>query len=79
MVLGIFLPWKWAKLFLGYAVLWGFGTTIARVWANFNWEWLDYVLLQWLHESVMRMPHFLIPLAVFVIGGLYSKQVNKIR
>ena len=66
--LGIFLPWKWARFFLLYAVLWGFGTTIARVWANFNWEWLDYVLLQWLHESVMRMPHFLIPLAVLIVG-----------
>ncbi len=76
--LGIFLPWKWARLFLGYAVFWGFGTTIARIWANFNWEWLDYVLLQWLHESVMRMPHFLIPLAVLVIGDLYLKQIQKI-
>jgi len=66
--IGIFLPWKWARFFLLYAVFWGFGTTIARVWANFNWDWLDYVLLQWLHESVMRMPHFLIPLAVLVEG-----------
>ncbi len=78
--IGIFLPWKWARFFLLYAVIWGFGTTIARVWANFNWEWLDYVLLQWLHESVMRIPHFLIPLAV-LIGGFYSmkegKEVNR--
>jgi len=76
--IGIFLPWKWARLFLAYAVFWGFGTTIARVWANFNWEWLDYVLLQWLHESILRMPHFLIPLAVLIVGNLYSKQINKI-
>ncbi len=69
--LGIFLPFKWARFFLLYAVFWGFGTAIARVWANFNWEWLDYVLLQWLHESVMRIPHFLIPLAVLV-GGYYQ-------
>lgn len=66
--IGIFLPWKWARFFLLYAVIWGFGTTIARIWAYFDWEWLDYVLLQWLHESVMRMPHFLIPLAVLVAG-----------
>ena len=74
--LGIFLPWKWSRFFLIYAVLWGFGTTVARVWANFNWEWLDYVLLQWLHESVMRMPHFLIPLAVLVGGYYHSKEVR---
>lgn len=82
--IGIFLPWKWARFFLLYAVLWGFGTTIARVWANFNWEWLDYVLLQWLHESVMRMPHFLIPLAVLVVGYQLDKsqiesQVEKLH
>lgn len=75
---GIFLPWKWARLFLGYAIIWGFGTTIARVWANFNWEWLDYVLLQWLHESVMRMPHFLMPLAVFVVSAFFLKKTGKI-
>jgi len=74
--IGIFLPWKWARFFLLYAVLWGFGTTIARVWANFNWGWLDYVLLQWLHESVMRMPHFLIPLAVLVGQSFYQRQLN---
>ena len=76
---GIFLPWRWAKFFLLYAIFWGFGTTIARVWAYFDWEWLDYVLLQWLHESIMRMPHFLIPLAVFIIGDLSSKQITQIR
>ncbi len=75
--IGIFLPWRWAKFFLSYAIFWGFGTTIARVWAYFDWEWLDYVLLQWLHESIMRMPHFLIPLAVFVVGNVYSKQIHE--
>lgn len=74
---GIFLPWKWSRFLLLYAVLWGFGTTIARVWANFNWEWLDYVLLQWLHESVMRMPHFLIPLVVLV-GSKYRETLGKV-
>lgn len=64
--IGIFLPWKWAKYFLMYAIFWGLATTIARVWANFHWEFIGDVLFQWLHESIMRMPHFLIPLAVFV-------------
>ena len=75
--IGIFLPWKWARFFLLYAIFWGFGTSIARVWAYFNWEWLDYVLLQWLHETVMRMPHFLIPLAVLILGN--SKNVKLIK
>ncbi len=63
---GIFLPWRWAKYCLGYAVFWGLATTVARVWAYFNWEWLGAILEQWLHESVMRFPHFLIPLAVLL-------------
>jgi len=74
--LGIFLPWKWARFFLVYAIFWGFGTSIARVWAYFNWEWLDYVLLQWLHETVMRFPHFLIPLAVLLLGSSKNKYSN---
>jgi len=69
--IGIFLPWKWSKYCLWYAVFWGAATTAARIWANFNWEWLDYVLVQWLHESVMRFPHFLIPLA-----NCYQSTIN---
>lgn len=64
--IGLFLPWRWAKYCLAYAVFWGAGTTAARIWAYFDWEWLDYVLVQWLHESVMRFPHFLVPLAVLL-------------
>ena len=70
---GIFLPWRWSKYCLGYAVIWGFLTTIARVWANFQLEWLDYVLLQWLHESIMRAPHFLIPASVLVLESGLKK------
>lgn len=64
----LFLPWRWAVLSgLGYAIFWGGATTIARVWAYglfLNWE---QVLTQWLHESVMRIPHFMIPLFLFLI------------
>jgi len=64
--IGIFFPWRWAKYCLGYAVFWGLATTAARVWAYFNWEWLGAILEQWLHESVMRFPHFFIPLGVLL-------------
>ncbi|MBK8567257.1 MAG: hypothetical protein IPN76_29030 [Saprospiraceae bacterium] len=33
---GIFLPKKWAKWFLLYAVFWGFATSVARLWGNFT-------------------------------------------
>jgi len=63
---GIFLPWRWAKYSLLYAVGWGFATSLARLWAHFHWNWMGDFLVQWLHEFVMRFPHFLIPLAVLV-------------
>jgi hypothetical protein len=70
----LFLPWQWMVLAgLGYAAAWGFATTIARVWAySIILSW-DQVLLQWLHESVMRAPHFLVPL--FLLLLLYGRHL----
>ena len=44
------------RWYIVYASFWG--TSIARVWAYFHWAFWDSVLKQWLHESVMRFPHF---------------------
>lgn len=64
--IGIFVPGRIALISLAYATFWGFGTTIARVWAHFYPQFWESILYQWLHESVMRFPHFLIPLALFI-------------
>ena len=64
--IGIFMPYKWSKYFLSYTVCWGFLTALARIWANFDLEWLDYVMMQWLHETIYRFPHFLIPASVLL-------------
>jgi len=70
----LFLPGKLPLYALAYAVFWGFSTTIARVWAYAGvMQWND-VLLQWLHESVMRAPHFLVPLFLFMV--LYRQQTT---
>ena len=66
----IFFPRILAIPALIYAVLWGFATTIARVWAYFHLAFWQESLMQWLHESVMRFPHFLIPLAVLIYVAL---------
>ena len=64
--IGIFLPRKVAIPLLIYACIWGLGTSIARVWANFYAEfWVDS-LHQWIGATVMRMPHFLVPVGVLV-------------
>ena len=63
----IWLPGKWRMAGLYYCVLWGAATSFARVWAYFVPEfWLES-LHQWLHETVMRFPHFLIPLALLLL------------
>jgi hypothetical protein len=61
----IFLPGKWLYAGLAWAIIWGFLTAMARIVAHFYLEIWDDVLLRWLHESVIRVPHFLVPLALW--------------
>lgn len=63
----IFLPGRWGQLALGYAVFWGTATTLARVWAYFHPEFWLSSLHQWMHESIMRAPHFLLPLFLLMV------------
>jgi hypothetical protein len=72
--LGIFLPWRFAKYSLGYAIFWGFGTAMARVWGHFHWQFWESTLHQYIFESVMRFPHFLIPLAVWLYYHYQNEQ-----
>lgn len=69
--IGIFLPGKWQLYFLGYAVFWGFSTSIARIWSNFYIEMWTESLSHWLPETIFRSPHFLAPLAAI---GIYFKK-----
>ncbi len=64
----LFLPWRWSVLSaLAYAVFWGLATTAARVWSySYVMGW-DDLLLRWLHESIMRLPHFLVPLFLLLL------------
>ncbi len=63
---GIFLPWKWTKWIVLYAAAWGLATSLARIFGNFYWDFPVSSLHQWTHEAVMRLPHFFIPLVVFL-------------
>ena len=63
----LFVPLRWVVMIAAaYAALWGFGTTIARVWANFYPDFWMESLKMWLHESVYRLPHFLVPLLILM-------------
>lgn len=50
-----------------YATVWGFLTAIARPIAGMSWELNYWGADQFLHEAVLRAPHFLIPLYLFLI------------
>ncbi len=50
-----------------YAAVWGFSTAIARPVAGMSWTLNYWGADQYLHEAVLRAPHFLIPLYLFLI------------
>lgn len=62
----IFLPGRIGIGAIGYCLFWGFSTTIARIWAHFYPDFLQNLFMQWIHESVFRFPHFLIPAAILL-------------
>ena len=51
---------------LAYAGLWGLATALARSAAFVRWENLSDSTTQWLHESMMRVPHATVPLVLFL-------------
>jgi hypothetical protein len=58
----LFLPGRSALYASAYATFWGLATTLARPWSALVTAGWEQMMMQWLHEAVMRLPHFLIPL-----------------
>ncbi len=71
--IGIFFPVKVARWIVGYAVIWGLATTLARIWAYLEWDFLLETLGRWGFETLYRFPHFLLPLTLY----LYWKKLSK--
>jgi hypothetical protein len=46
---------------------WGLATALARIVAHFVPAFWQNSLAQWLHEVVIRLPHALIPLLLYLI------------
>ena len=66
--MALFLPWRSVTIgATAYLCFWGIMTTIARVWAFVHWEFLGSGLAQWLHESIYRFPHFLMPVVLLIL------------
>ena len=67
----------WRKIerpLLAYAAIWGLFTALARITAYFNPELALASIHQWWFESLLRMPHMLIPLLLFVLAGSREKK-----
>lgn len=74
---GVFIPGRIGWIVLAYAVVWGFLTSIARIWGHFYWEYAGHSLKQWIYQAVYRFPHFLVPAAVYIGSrSLYYKKLN---
>lgn len=67
LAIGIFLPNKLSTPFLIWAFIWGLLTALSRVIGfmhiDANWN----TLIQWLPQTILRLPHAFIPLAALTI------------
>jgi DoxX-like protein len=64
----IFLPFRFSKWILLYAIFWGFFTTIARIWAYVELDIFLESAKQFVHESVYRVPHFMVPVVLYLLN-----------
>ncbi len=74
----LFIPWRnIQKIGLYYIIIWGFLTTVARIYANVSYGLGWYSVKQWMPEFLMRFPHFLIPVFLFGIYHWNSNHIEK--
>ena len=65
--IAIFIP-SITKPALFYGIAWGFATALARITTNFHFEFFENSLEQYLHEFMIRTPHFVLPLVLLISG-----------
>jgi len=63
--IGILIPWS-RRICVIYAITWGFLTAIARPVAGMSWSLYYWGADHYVHEAVLRSPHWLIPLYLFI-------------
>lgn len=73
LAVGIFLPNKWSIPFIIWAAIWGLLTALSRVIGFINLDMSWHTFFQWLPQTIMRLPHFLIPLAALWLTFYYTK------
>lgn len=75
---GLFIP-QTSLLCILYCVIWGFFTALARTWANVDLGPFAFSLLhQYLPQTIYRLPHAFLPLAIFVLELIRKPLKNRI-
>jgi hypothetical protein len=64
--IGIWIP-LFRRASALYATIWGFLTAVARPVAGMSWGLNYWGADQYLHETALRAPHFLIPLYLLLV------------
>ncbi|MFK7809456.1 MAG: hypothetical protein AB8F74_16755 [Saprospiraceae bacterium] len=64
--IAIFFPNKISKIALAYIVFWGAVTTFARYTSYLDVNYFFEGLSQWTWQVFIRIPHFMIPLAILI-------------
>ena len=59
--LGIIWPVRFKTTIFAYLILWGLLTSLARVWGYFSIDFFENWWQMWIHELLIRFPHFLVP------------------
>lgn len=57
------------RIALGWIIPWALLTTLARVWSYGGLVSTHTLLTQWLPETIIRLPHILVPLALLFRAG----------
>ncbi len=76
-IVGLFLP-RLKRISLIYCIIWGLATSMARIITGFTPMDPMGSMSQWLHETVMRLPHGLLPLALFLALGYTLNKSKKL-
>lgn len=58
---GVVWPKRFKTALFTYLVCWGLLTSLARVWSYFSFDFFENWVQMWIHELLMRFPHFLVP------------------
>lgn len=70
---GLFLR-PFFKISVFYMIVWGFLTSIARLYGNWYSEMWELVLQQYTYEVLVRFPHFLLPIGLFYVEKITNSE-----